>query len=66
MFGDHVTKVVKAIGDMIKKEDIPQFLSLPHPMLGGKSPLQVIWDEGSLGYNRIAQIIERMASGVFS
>lgn len=65
VFGAHVVKVVKALGDMIKPEDVPKFLSSPHPELNGLSPLHTIWKFDRWGFERVMQIVERVASGAF-
>jgi len=58
VFGTHIAEVVKALDDMTKTVDVPNFLSSPHPGLNGLSPLCVIWRHGSWGFERVMRIIE--------
>lgn len=64
-FGERIAQVVKMLGDMIKTEDVPKFLSSPHPELNGLSPIYIIWRHDEWGLNRVERIIEGVASGSF-
>lgn len=65
-FGEYVGKAAAAVGELIREEDIPVFLSRPNMALGQKSPLAVIWQDGKRGLKRVLNLIEMIASGSFS
>lgn len=64
-FGNYMTGVVRALGNMVKTADVPEFLSRPHRELNGLSPLQMIWHHDDWGYERVLAVIENVASGTF-
>ncbi len=66
LFGQAIGRVITAINDMIEAKDVPGFLSKPHPLLGDKSPLELIWEGGSDGEQRVINLMEAAGSGVFS
>ena len=63
LFGVHIADAVKAFRDMIKTEDVPKFLSSPHPELNGLSPLHMIWEHDEWGLNKVIGVLEGAVSG---
>lgn len=66
VFGEMVTAVVQKIGDLIIKKDVPIFLSSKHPLLGDRSPIDLLWTEQQGGLRKITDLLDGMESGSFS
>lgn len=66
VFGEMVTAVVQKIGNMIAQEDVPLFLSSKHPLLGNKSPIELLWSEQQDGLRKVLDLLDGMESGSFA
>ena len=65
-FGKNVSKAAELLAKIFKKKDIPIFLQTPHVMLGAKTPLQALWEEGSTALKIIEIIVNHTLYGIVS
>lgn len=58
--------VTELLADMVVSKDVPNWLCTRNKGFHGKSPLQVIWEEGEKGFEKVMDSLEAFATGSFS
>ena len=63
-FGKMVSRVTLDLAEYFKG-NTPKFLNSPDPRLDGKTPLEIMWEEGDKSWKKILNFIETVRSGDF-